>query len=210
MLKLWGRKNSLNVQKIMWFIGELRLEHCRIDLGGAFGGLDTPEFLALNPHGHIPVLQDNTTTVWESHAILRYLAAQYGTPTFWSETPSTRAQQDMWIDWELATLQPAFMDLFWSFYRTPNSQHNSTQIQRAIKHCAEHYTLLDRVYAPQKTTLTLSDFSIGSTLFRYFNLDINRPSLPNLEAWYRHLTQKPAYQEHVMIDFTELLGRQNF
>jgi glutathione S-transferase len=76
MLKVWGRRSSFNVQKVMWLIGELGLAHEHIDAGGAFGGLDTPAFLAMNPHGRIPVIRDELATVWESHAILRYLAAR--------------------------------------------------------------------------------------------------------------------------------------
>ena len=82
MLRIWGRRSAFNVQKVLWLVGELQLAHEHIPAGGEFGGLDTAEFLALNPHGRVPVIDDNGTIVWESHAILRYLAARYGADRF--------------------------------------------------------------------------------------------------------------------------------
>src|ERR1700730_3100447 len=115
MLKVWGRRSSLNVQKVMWLVGELGLEHRRIDAGGQFGGLDTREFRAMNPHGRVPVIDDNGLILWESHAILRYLAARYGRSQFWSEDAGERSQVDRWMDWSQTTLQPDFL-------RAPNAR----------------------------------------------------------------------------------------
>src|SRR5215475_5358833 len=92
MLKIWGRRSSFNVQKVMWLIGELELVHRHIDAGGRFGGLDDPAFLAMNPHGRVPVIADGDAVVWESHTILRFLAARYGRDRFWSDEPSSRAR----------------------------------------------------------------------------------------------------------------------
>jgi glutathione S-transferase len=78
MLKVWGRRSSFNLQKVMWLVGELGLPHEHIPAGGDFGLNDTPEFLAMNPHGRVPVIDDDGTVVWESQTILRYLAAKYG------------------------------------------------------------------------------------------------------------------------------------
>ena len=124
MLKVWGRRNSINVQKVMWAIGELRLAHEHLDAGGPFGGLDTDEFVAMNPNRRVPVIDDDGTVVWESHAIVRYLAARYGAGTLWPEDAGARARSDMWTDWTLADLQPAFIGLFWNLYRTPEEQRN--------------------------------------------------------------------------------------
>jgi glutathione S-transferase len=108
MLKVWGRRSSFNVQKVMWLIGELGLEHQHIDAGGKFGGLDTSAFLVMNPHGRVPVIQEDDTTdttVWESHAILRYLAPRHGAGHFWSGDPAVRADVDGWMDWSQTSLQ---------------------------------------------------------------------------------------------------------
>ena len=110
MLKLWGRRNPFNVQKVLWLLAELELEHDHIDAGGSFGGLDEPAFRAMNPHGRVPDIDDGGVVVWESHAILRYLAACYGPASFWSDDAAERFQADRWMDWTLATLQRDFMD----------------------------------------------------------------------------------------------------
>jgi glutathione S-transferase len=125
MLTVYGRKSSFNVQKVMWLVGELGVVHKHIELGGAHGGLDTPEFRAMNPHGRVPVVDDNGTMVWESHAILRYLAACYGRGQFWSEGAAQRSLCDRWMDWSQSTLQPDFLNgVFWAYYRTPAPQRD--------------------------------------------------------------------------------------
>ena len=109
MLRVWGRRSSFNVQKVMWLVGELGLAHERIDAGSTFGGLDAPEFLAMNPHGRIPVIADGQAIVWESHAVLRYLAARHGALQFWPDDLAVRARVDGWMDWSQTALQPDFL-----------------------------------------------------------------------------------------------------
>ena len=125
MLTVWGRRSSFNLQKVMWLVGELGIEHLHIEAGGRFVGLDTPEFRAINPHGRVPVIDDDGTIVWESHAILRYLAARYGRGSFWSDDAATRSLSDRWMDWAQTSLQPDFLlGVFWGFYRTPEPQRD--------------------------------------------------------------------------------------
>lgn len=215
MLKIWGRRNSFNVQKVMWLVGELGLDHLHIPAGGSFGGLDAPEFLAMNPHGRVPVIDDDGTVVWESHAILRYLAARHGGPGFWPEAAGPRSKADGWMDWAQTTLQPAFLTgVFWGFYRTPEPQRNWPAIRDGVARCAAHVRLLDRVLDGCEFLsgdhLGLADIPAGTTLYRYFELDIDRPAVPHVEAWYRRLQQRPAYRAHVMIPFGDLYGRLDY
>jgi glutathione S-transferase len=199
----------------MWLVGELQLEHRHIELGGQFGGLDTPEFLAMNPHGRVPVIEDRGTVVWESHAILRYLAARYGGKGLWSDDPGERSFADRWMDWSATTLQPAFLNgVFWGFYRTPEAQRDTRSVRRSVNQCARLFTLLDRHLADRVymlgDALTLADIPAATNLYRYFNLDIERPSVPNVEAWYRRLQDRTAYRQHVMVPFQELFGRLDY
>jgi len=215
MLTIWGRRSSFNVQKVMWLVGELRIDHRQIDAGGQFGGLDTRGFRTMNPHGRVPVIDDNGTVVWESHAILRYLAARYGPSQFWSEDASERSQVDRWMDWAQTALQPDFlMGVFWGFYRTPESQRNWPAIREKIARCAIHFQLLDAILAHRwflcGDTLSLADIPAGTSLFRYFGLDIERPSLPHVQAWYDRLQEREAYRDHVMVPFSELRGRLDY
>ena len=92
MLTVWGRRSSFNLQKVMWLVEELAIPHRHIEVGGKFGGLDTPEFSVMNPHRRVPVVDDDGTVVWESQTILRYLAARYGKGSFWSEDPARRSR----------------------------------------------------------------------------------------------------------------------
>ena len=216
MLQVWGRRNSSNVQKVMWLVGELDLPHEHIPAGGSFGLTQSPDFLSMNPHGRVPVIKDSDgTIVWESHSILRYLAARYGSPRFWSDDAGQQSQADRWMDWSQSTLQPAFLTgVFWGFYRTPAALRNTKGIDESLGRCAQHFQLLDRVLAERPfiagDSLSLGDIAAGSNLYRYFELDIKRPDIPNVEAWYERLKLRPAFREHVMVPFDELFGRLSF
>ncbi len=215
MLTVWGRRSSFNLQKVMWLVDELGIAHQHLEVGGKFGGLDTSEFLAMNPHGKVPVIDDNGNVVWESHTILRYLAARSGNESFWHEDLEQRSQSDRWMDWSQTTLQPDFlMGVFWGFYRTPEAQRNQTAIKIKIERCANHFRLLDSILSDRAfmlgNELTLADIPIGTSLYRYFNLEIDRPNIPHVEAWYERLQERPGYRNHVMVPFQDLYGRLDY
>jgi glutathione S-transferase len=152
----------------------------------------------MNPHGRVPVIDDDGTVVWESHTILRYLAATYGGGRFWADDAGERSRAERWMDWSQTVLQPDFlMGVFWGFYRTPEPQRNWPAIRDKIARCARHFQLLDRLLAQQP-------YLAGAALSL---ADIERPSVPNVTAWYRRLQERPAYRRHVMLPFGELYGR---
>uniref|UniRef100_B0SZ00 Glutathione S-transferase domain n=1 Tax=Caulobacter sp. (strain K31) TaxID=366602 RepID=B0SZ00_CAUSK len=215
ILEVWGRRSSANVQKVLWLVGELDLPQRHVPAGGDFGGLDDPEFRALNPHGKVPVIRDGALAVWESHAILRYLAATHGADQFWAAEPAVRAPVDAWMDWAQTALQPAFLGgVFWGFYRTPPAQRDGSAIAAALDRTHRLLGLVEARLAGRTfvtgETLSLADIAIGTHLYRYFELDIDRPAMPRLEAWYERLATRPAYREHVMVPFAELEGRLAF
>jgi len=215
MLRIWGRASSFNVQKVMWLVGELGLEHEHIPAGGRFGGLDAPDFLAMNPHGRVPVIDDDGTVVWESHAILRYLAARSGQDAFWPEDAGERSHADRWMDWSQTALQPDFIEgVFWGFYRTPEAQRDVPAVMASILRCSDHMRLLDQWLEARPyllgRELSLADIPAGAILYRYFELDIERPRVPRVEAWYDRLRSRPAYRQHVMVPFGELYGRLDY
>ena len=215
MLKIWGRKNSINVQKVMWVVGELGIAHERVDAGGSFGGLNEPAFVAMNPMKRVPVIDDGGTIIWESHAIIRYLCAQYGKGRLWSEDAVQRSASDIWMEWTQTSLQPRFINgVFWAFYRTPEEQRDWPAIRQNIQITADLLRILDRHLAGRSfvggDALTIGDIPPGAQLYRYFQLEIERPSMPNVEAWYERLCSRPAYREHVMVPFDELRGRLTY
>jgi len=215
MLTVWGRRSSANVQKVLWLVGELDLPYTHVPAGGDFGGLDDPAFRAMNPHGKVPVIDDGGTVVWESHAILRYLAAAHGGERFWSADPAVRAPVDAWMDWAQTALQPAFLTgVFWGGYRTPEAQRDAGAVARALDRTVACLSQVDRLLTDRPfvggQALSLADIAIGTHLYRYFELEIDRPDLPRLAAWYDRLTARAAYREHVMVPFGELKGRLAF
>lgn len=211
MLKVYGRRSSFNVQKVLWLVGELGLAHEHISAGGFHGGLDAPEFTAMNPNGLIPVIDDEGAVVWESHAILRYLAARHGEGRFWSDDALERSQWDRWMEWGRSFQDDFLNGVFWGYYRTPEAQRDWTAIGRSLARTAEWLSILDRRLEGRDFVLgqaiSLADIPAGALLYRYFELDIERPELPNIEAWYARLKTRTAYRRHVMIPFNELKGR---
>jgi glutathione S-transferase len=206
MLKVWGRPNSINVQKVMWTLAELGLEHRRIDVGGAFGGLDAPAYAAMNPNRLIPVLEDGAVVVWESNAIVRYLAARYGAGRLWPEDPAERAEADRWMDWQLTTVQPAMGPVFMGLVRTPPEQRDMALIREHALRLGEAMRVLDGHLAGRRFVagdgLTMGDIPVGATCWRFHNLASDRPELPSLARWYGELQAREPYRRHVMLPLT--------
>lgn len=209
MITVWGRKTSSNVQLAMWTLAELGLETERHDVGGKFGGLDTPDYLAMNPNALIPVLRDGDVTVWESMAILRYLGARYGDAGFWPADPGARAMLDMWAEWIKTTWSPVVQaGLFWQLVRTPKAQRTAENMAALT---AQAKTLAGRLDARIGTgpwmageTFGFADIAVGHLLYRYYTLEIERAETPNLDAYYQRLTERPAYAEHSMVSYDSL------
>lgn len=213
-ITVWGRRSAFNVQKVLWALGELGLAFEHRDAGGGFGGLDSPDFLAMNPNGRVPVLVDWDLPLWESHSILRYLGARYGAGRIWPESPADRSRADRWMDWSLATLQPDFMRLFWGWFRTPEGRRDAGAIEAALRACDRHFGLLDAELASRPylggEDFTLGDVPAGTSLYRWFEMGLEVPRHPHVAEWYGRLSERDAYREHVMVPFEELRGRLAF
>lgn len=213
-MKVWGRRSAYNVQKVLWALGELGLAFEHVEAGGAAGGLDRPEFLALNPHGRIPVLADGDAVVWESNTIVRYLAARHGAGSLWRDDPLERSRFERWMDWELASFQPDFMALFWGYFRTPEAERDAAAVARAARRCAAHVALLDAWLASSPFLAgerpSPADIAVGTGFYRYFEMGCEVPQPPHVRDWYARLAARPAYREHVMVPFEELRGRLAF
>ncbi|MCP5149265.1 MAG: glutathione S-transferase [Ectothiorhodospiraceae bacterium] len=213
-VRIWGRASAFNLQKALWGLAETGIAFERIDAGGAFGGLDAPEFRAMNPNGRIPVVDDGEAVVWESNAVIRYLAARYASGTLWPESPAARSEADRWMEWFQNNLYRPFMDLFWGLVRTPEAQRDWPRIEALVATCAGHYRLLDQHLATRPylggDRFTMGDIPAGTSLYRYFAMDIDRPDVPNVQRWYDRLRVRAPYQAHVMVPFDDLVGRLDF
>lgn len=209
MLKVWGRKTSVNVQKVMWAVGELGLPHERVDAGGPFGMVDTAEFAALNPNRLVPVIDDGGFVLWESNAIVRYLADSYGRGSLAPEGRYAFARADQWMEWANSTLYGDIISTaFIALVRTPARERNTAALAAAAKRAGERLAILDRHLVARHficgDVLTMADISVGGLMYRYWNLDIERPALPNVQAWYQRLSARQAYRDHVMVDFNPM------
>jgi glutathione S-transferase len=209
MLQIYGRKNSNQVIQLMWTVGELGLEYRRHNVGGSFGGLDSEEYGRLNPNRLVPVIDDDGFVLWESYAIIRYLCRRYGMGSLWPEDPRQAALADQWMEWTNSRFMGTFFPIFWSLIRTPKEQQNPRQIAKAALATGELLQIFEHhMQGRQYVTgdhLTMGDIPLGSMMFKYYNLTIERPSLPNIEAWYRRLCERDAYRTHAMNPF----GRSN-
>jgi len=205
VLEVWGRKNSVNVQKVLWCLGELRVPFRRYDVGGLYGGNKEPDYLERNPTGLVPMISEDGLDLWESNAIVRYLGARYGSGTLWPEDPASRALADKWMDYQLGTVFPAFRGALLGLVRTPEAERDPASIAASALATAKALVTLDGQLEGREfvagDALTVGDVALGPTVYRWLNLDIDRPPMPNLEAWHERLAQRPAYREHVMVSF---------
>ncbi|WP_417523671.1 glutathione S-transferase family protein [Marinovum sp.] len=206
-MRLWGRKTSVNVQKVLWALEELSLDYERLDAGGAFGGLDDPAYLAMNPMRKVPTLVDGDLVIWESNAVVRYLARAYG-DTLGGRDAVEAGRADMWMEWFQNNPYPQFIALFYQLVRLPRAERDAAKRDHAIKVVSENFTILDRHLSDRDfvagEAFTMGDIPVGSALYRYYTLDFDRPDLPALAAYYDRLSQRAAYRETVMMSYDSL------
>jgi glutathione S-transferase len=205
MLKVWGRKTSSNVQKVMWTIGELGLACERIDIGGPFGKNREPDYLALNPNGLVPTLEDDGFHLWESNAIVRYLAAKFGAGTLEPADPHTRAIAGQWMDWQLTVAAPALHPVFWGLVRTPIEQRDPKAIDAGKAKTIEAMAILNGQLMKSAyvagDAFSCGDIPIGVIAHRFVSLVPDHPPMTGVERWYAELCKRPAFRAHV----TEIL-----
>jgi glutathione S-transferase len=203
MLRIWGRTNSGNVQKVMWAVGELGVPHVRIDAGGEHGKLDTDAYGAMNPNRRVPTIDDDGFVLWESNVIVRYLAGRYGAGTLGPPDARARALADQWMDWQQTTLGPELRVVFWGLVRTAPEKRDQARIAAGVENLKALWRLVDRQLRDRPflagDALTMGDLPVGVMCYRYHELPIARPDLPHVAAWYERLKARPAYCEHVML-----------
>lgn len=211
MLTVWGRRSSSNLQAVMWCIEELRIPYKRIDAGFTYGVTKTKDYLAMNPNGTVPTLQDgNNEPLWESGAILRYLACRYGDEEFWPQDPVKRASVDKWAEWSKLNIALMFTaPIFWRVVRTPVERQDPELIKTAVAEfesalvIADHQLQNNRYIAG--SSFTLADIQFAHVLFRYFDIPIKRASMNAVADYYQRILQRHAYVEHVAISYEELV-----
>lgn len=207
-MRLWGRKTSVNVQKVLWALEELNLTYDRLDAGGAFGGLDTPEYAAMNPTRKVPTLQDGDLVIWESNAVVRYLAHAYGGGALAGATPVDDGRADMWMEWFQNNVYPHFIELFYQTVRLPQSQRDPAKRDAAVAGLLTQFQTLEthlseRPYLAGES-FSMGDIVVGASLYRFHTMDFDRPALPAIAEYYDRLAERDAYRRTVMTSYDSL------
>lgn len=205
MLEIWGRPYSSNVIPVIWAANELGLDY-RLQLaGGSFGKLDTGAYAKINPNRMIPAIRDGEFALWESLAIVRYLCDRYGAGTLSPTDLQARAIADQWMEWSASKAFTPVIHLFFATVRTQPDDRDPDKIASLRDEAHAALTIFDGHLADRSfvcgDTFTMGDIPLGCIVYRYFNVEVDRPPLPNVEAWYRRLAERPAYQDHVMRHF---------
>jgi glutathione S-transferase len=201
MLTVWGRSNSINVQKVLWTLAELGVEYRRIDAGMKFGVNDTPEYKAMNPTGLVPTIDDDGYVLWESNAIVRYLAAKHAPGTLYPEDSRSRFRAEQWMDWQATTFNSAITPVFLGLVRTPVEQRDLAAIEAARLKTESCLAILDEHLAGRTfmngAAFTIADIPVGAGANRWYKLPVERASRPNVERWLERLKERPGFRTHV-------------
>ncbi len=196
MLKIWGRITSINVRKAVWTAQHLGLQFERIDAGGAFGIVKTPEYIALNPNSVVPTLIDGDFVLWESNVIVRYLCAKHSMGDLYPSDLQERFDAERWMDWQQTTFSPSGRNAFWELIRVPEAQRDAQKIEASM---ASTEPLLDRLESHLSKhafmageRLTMADIPLACEVHRWFGLEVSKTKRPHLEAWYAKILARPA------------------
>ncbi len=201
MLRVWGRLTSVNVQKVVWTADELGLAFERREAGGAHGVVDTPEYRRMNPNGLVPVIEDDGFVLWESNAIVRYLAAKHGAGTLWPDDARRRADVDRWMEWQSTTFTPAMRDAFLQTVRVPAEKRDPAVIEASRAASEKAAAILDAHLAGRAfvagDAFSPADIVLGCAAHRWLHLPLAREPRPQLERWYAALSARPGARQVV-------------
>ncbi len=196
VLNLWGRLSSINVRKVVWTVQELGLAAQRTDAGGHFGLVTEPDYLARNPNGMVPLLEDGEVTLWESNVVVRYLCARHAPGTLYPEPLHARFAAEMWMDWQQTTLNPAGRDAFLQWIRTPAEQRDEAAIARSVAATEPLLDILDAQLAQRPflagEQFTMADIPVGCEVHRWVGLPQQRRTRLHLDRWYEALCARPG------------------
>jgi glutathione S-transferase len=206
MITLWGRLNSVNVQKVVFCLEEIGAPYERVEAGLQFGVVDTPDYRAMNPNGLVPTLRDGDLVLWESNAILRYLCAAHATGRLWPASPAARAAGDRWMDWQQTAFAPAMFRAFHDLVRKPPEQRDAGAVEESRKATEKRLAVLDAALAAAPwlggADFGAAEFAVAPHVHRWLNMPVERQSRPALEEWYQRVMDRPAAQRALTLPIT--------
>jgi glutathione S-transferase len=202
VLKIYGAKTSSNVQKVLWCCSEIGLPFERDENTGGPSRKDrTPAYLALNPNGLIPTIDEDGFILWESNVIVRYLCAKHSLGKLCPSDLRQRADVERWMDWQQTIIAPPMGIAFRSLLRKPAEALPQDQIKAAVQRAGDGWRILNTRLADRPfvggAALTMGDIALGNAVHRWFKLPVERPDLPNVRRWYDRFCERPGYREHI-------------
>ena len=201
MLKIWGRTTSSNVQKVLWTCAELDVPFERVDWGGPFGGNKDPDYLAMNPNGLVPTVEDGELIIWESNTIVRYLCAKHKGERLHPSDLARRTEVERWMDWQLASLAAPMSAMLVGYYRTPPEKRDPAALESARLRAIEVWQMVEKQLEESDylagSGLTLADICVGIWGYRWYAYPIERPPLPRFKAWVERLGKERGFELHV-------------
>jgi glutathione S-transferase len=195
MITVWGGKSVANVQKVLWFLGEANLP---FDYGGPVGAFTSPRerrYLASKAPGSVPMMDEDGFVLWEGNAIVRHLARKYAAGTLWPSDMQQVADVERWMDYQLSTVREHIHPILRADLTKAQFDHHALSLAAALDPLEA--ALADRPYLAGEN-FTVADIPLGINVYRWFILDVARPRVPNITAWYQRLRQRPAFRAHVI------------
>lgn len=201
MIEVWGRRNSANVQKALWALEELSLPYRRENVGGSFGGNRDADYLAMNPMGLVPVIRDGDVTMFESNAIVRYLAARYRAGVLRPSDHRHLAMAEQWMEWQQQYFAPLVSTIFLNNVRSAPEKRNAAavaaaeaQVQGILQIADRHLSRHEFFAGPE---FSFGDIVMGVFCWRFLGLGVARPATPHLDAWMEAIAKRDAFQRGV-------------
>ncbi|MBE88010.1 MAG: hypothetical protein CMM76_01055 [Rhodospirillaceae bacterium] len=209
--KLWGRPTSARTEKVMLALAELNIEHDYIlssatmgpdgsvtKGGKAFGIVDTTEYLAMNPNGTVPTINDNGYVLWESNAIIQYLGMKYDPGLFYDNDIETYGSAARWLMWENNQLIPPMHELVMHLVRLPEDQRDTREAEKARQKLIKEFTIIEEQLGKTEyiaaNRWTMGDIPLTIRCHRWHLFDIERPDMPNLSRYYSAVQKRPSFQ----------------
>lgn len=213
MLKLWGRPTSTNTQRVLWTLAEARVPY-ELVLASAttgatgylwqghapYGIVDSDFYRAMNPNGTIPTIDDDGFVLWESNAIVAWLAQRYA-PALCGASPESFARALQWMLWTNHALEPAMHTLIMHLERLPAEKRSAEAVesarQAAVRNLAIVESRLERSGCIAQDAFSIGDIPPAIAIQRFMHFALERPALPRIEAWIARLRERDGFRMHV-------------
>jgi glutathione S-transferase len=190
MIRIWGGKSVANVQKVLWCLGELGLAFEFAGPTGTFPEAADSRYMASKAPGSVPVMDEDGFVLWEGNAIARYLAKKYATGTLWPSDIRGQADVERWMDYQLSTVREHIHPIIRADLDAAGVAHHAALLAATLDPLEA--ALADRPFLAGDA-FTVADIPLGINVYRWYLMDVVRPPMPCVAAWYDRLKSRPAF-----------------